>query len=218
MVSVSAVVSAHNEELHIAGCLNSILGQTVPLEEVLVISDRSTDRTVDIASLYPVDVYEVQYGQTYMVKRAGICAARNDIILCVDGDTELAPDFLERGLRHLESGCDVATGKLFSRNRTLGGDLAAWISNALPKSIYASGPGYVLDRRAYIDICKVTRINGFIDVCSGEFEVPLQCMNLVKDPSMLMWTELPSTGQRRMISGAQATVGVIAALKAIALV
>lgn len=216
MVYVSAVVSAHNEEAHIAGCLESILAQTVPLEEIMVVDDRSTDRTVDISSLYPVDIFEVQYGQTYMVKRAGICAARHDILLNVDGDTELAPDFLERGLRHLEDGYDVATGKLFSRNRTPTGDMVAWVCNALPKGVYASGPGYVLDRRAYIDVCKVTRINGFIDICDNAHEIPLQSMNMIKDPNMLMWTELPSTGQRRMINGARATAGLIGALRVLA--
>ena len=213
MVSVSAVVSAHNEEEYIAGCLESILAQTVPLGEILVIDDRSTDRTADIASRYPVDIYEVQYGQTYMVKRAGICAARNDVVLVVDGDTELAPDFLERGLRHLEEGYDVATGKVLSRGRTPSGDFAAFVANALPKEIYASGPGFVLNRRHYMETFKVTKINGFIDIATGASEVPLQRMNLVKDPEMVMWTELPSTGQKRMLNGARAVGGLLMALR-----
>lgn len=216
MVPVSAVVSAHNEEKYIASCLESLLAQTVPLEEILVIDDRSTDRTADISSLYPVDIFEVQYGQVYMVKRAGICAARNDVVLVVDGDTELASDFLERGLRHLEQGYDVATGYVRSRGRTPSGDIAAFMANALPKGVYASGPGYVLDRRAYIETCKVTRVNGFIDVCTREEEIPLQRMNLVKDSSMLMWTELPSTGQKRMITGARVVGGLLTTLRVLA--
>jgi len=216
MVPVSAVVSAHNEEEHIAGCLKSVLGQTVGVDEFILINDRSTDRTVEIASSYPLDIYDVEYGQVYMVKRAGICTARNDIVLVVDGDTELAPDFLERGLHHLDEGYDVATGKVLSRGRTPSGDFAALISNVLPKGIYASGPGYVLDRRRYMDVCQVSRINGFIDVCTGESEVPLQRMNLIKDPEMRMLTELPSTGQRRMITGARAVGGLLMALRVLA--
>jgi glycosyltransferase involved in cell wall biosynthesis len=215
MVPVSAVVSAHNEEEYIAECLESILGQTVRVDELIMINDRSTDRTVDIASVYPVDIFDVEYGQVYMVKRAGICAARNDTVLVVDGDTCLAPDFLERGLRHLEEGYDVATGKVLSRGRRPSGDLAAFISNALPKGVYASGPGFVLDRRRYMNVCKVTRIDGFIDVCTGEGEVPLHRMNLVKDTDMIMYTELPSTGQRRMIAGVRAVGGLITAMKII---
>jgi len=216
MVLVSAVVSARNEEKYIAGCLESILAQTVPLEEILVIDDRSTDRTADIVSRYPVDVYEVQYGQIYMVKRAGICAARNDVVLAVDGDTELAPDFLERGLRHVEEGYDAATGMVLSRGRTPSGDIAAFISNALPRGIYYSGPGYVLDRRAYMDVCTVKRINGYVDICMDKGEIPLEKLNIVKDQNMVMWTELPSTGQRRMINGVRAVGGVLTALRLLA--
>lgn len=213
MVLVSAVVSARNEEKHIAGCLESVLGQTVAVDELILINDWSTDRTVDIASLYPVDIYDVEHGQIYMVKRAGICAARNDVVLVVDGDTELAPDFLERGLRHLEGGYDAATGMVLSRGRTPSGDIAAFICNALPKGVYYSGPGYVLDRRRYMDVCTVRRINGYVDICMDRGEIPLEKLNIVKDSSMLMWTELPSTGQKRMITGARAVGGVLTALR-----
>ncbi len=213
MVSVSAVVSAHNEEEYIGDCLESVLAQTVRVDELILINDRSTDRTVDIASMFPVDIYEVQYGQIYMVKRAGICTARNDVVLVVDGDTELASDFLERGLRHLEQGYDVATGHVRSRDRTPMGDLAAIACNVLPKGVYSSGPGFVLNRRHYMDTFKITKINGFIDIATGAGEVPLQRMNLVKDPSMLMWTQLPSSGQRRMITGARAVGGLLTALR-----
>lgn len=216
MILVSAVVSTRNEEEYIAECLESVLAQTVRVDELMLINDRSTDRTVEVASKYPVDIYDVEYGQVYMVKRAGICAARNDIVLAVDGDTCLAPDFLERGLRHLETGYDVATGKVLSIERNPIGDIAAFVANALPKGIYASGPGYVLNRRRYMEVFKVRRINGFIDIATGASEVPLHRMNLVKDPRMVMWTELPSTGQRRMIAGARAVGGLLTALRVLA--
>ena len=95
-----------------------------------------------------------------------------------------------RGLRHLEEGYDAATGNVYSHERTPGGDLAAFISNGLPATIYGGGPGFVLNRRSYIDVCKVQRINGFIDICEGELEIPLYKLSVVKDPEMRMWTEL----------------------------
>lgn len=216
MVPVSAVVIAHNEEEYIAGCLESVLSQTVGVDEALLILDSSTDRTEEIASQYPVDIYEVEYGSIYPSKRLSVCAARNDIVLAVDGDTVLAPDFLMRGLRHLEEGYDAATGNVYSHKRTLDGDLAAFISNGLPATIYGGGPGFVLDRRRYIDICKVQRINGFIDICAGELEIPLYKLSVIKDPNMEMWTELPSTGQKRMMTGARAVGGLLMALRVLA--
>lgn len=217
MVLISAVVSARNEEEHIAGCLESVLAQTAPIDELLLINDGSTDQTEEIASQYPVDIYEVTYGECYMVNRAGICVARNDIILSVDGDTKLAPDFLERGLRHLKEGYDVASGTIVSKNRIPTGDFAAWVCNHLPSSLYVSNPGYVLDRRAYMDVCEVQRTNdGFVDICADYQDIPIQDMNLIKDPQMIMYTDLPSTGQKRMMTGTGAVGGLLMALKILA--
>ena len=218
MVAVSAVVIAHNEEEHIAGCLESVLGQTVSVDEALLILDSSTDGTEEIAAQYPVDIYEVEYGSIYPTRRLSVCAARNDVVLAVEGDTVIAPDFLERGLRHLEEGYDAATGNVYSRERTPMGDLTSFISNLLPSTIYGGGPGFVLDRRSYMDMCKVRRINGFVDICTGELEIPLYKLSVIKDPQMAMWTELPSTGQRRMIAGARMAGLAVTALRVLALV
>jgi len=216
MVPVSAVVSAHNEGEFLRECIESIQSQTYPVEELIIIVDRGNPETLETAMETPAIVYEIQYGNIYQTKRFGICIATNDTVLAVDGDTELAPDFLERGLYHLEQGYDVATGHVRSRDRTPMGDLAAIACNVLPKGVYASGPGFVLNRRHYMDTFKITKINGFIDIATGASEVPLQRMNLCKDPEMLMWTELPSTGQKRMITGARAVGGLLTALRVLA--
>ena len=67
-----------------------------------------------------------------------------------------------------------------------------------------------------MEACKVKRINGFVDICMNEAEIPLQRMNLIKDPEMALWTELPSTGQKRMIAGARAVGGLLMALRVLA--
>ena len=46
---VSAILPAKDEELHLAGCLSSVCRQSYPNLEILVVNDRSTDRTEAIA-------------------------------------------------------------------------------------------------------------------------------------------------------------------------
>ncbi len=46
---VSAILPARDEEAYLAGCLESVCAQTYPRLEVLVVDDRSRDRTGEIA-------------------------------------------------------------------------------------------------------------------------------------------------------------------------
>lgn len=215
MVLVSAVVSAHEEGDLLGRCLESVLSQTYPVDELIVIVDKGDKFTLEVAKASPATVYTVEHGSTYMTKRAGIYAAMNDVVLSVDGDTLLAQDFLDRGVQHLEDGYDAVTGHVYSLERTPMGDLAGFICNLLPAGIYASGPGHVINRKAYQDLCKVTKIGSdvYVDSCVGADEIPLQRMNLIKDPEMKMLTLLPSRGQRQMITGARSISVVMTALR-----
>ena len=49
-LSVSVVIAARNEAEHITGCLNAIIAQKYDprLVEIIVVDDRSTDRTSDL--------------------------------------------------------------------------------------------------------------------------------------------------------------------------
>lgn len=212
---VSAVIVARNEEETIARCIESVQGQTVGVDEILLVNDGSTDRTVEIAREYPVDIYDVQYGAYYPTKRLSICAAENDVVLSLDGDTWIDGDFLEKGLDHLAGGYDAATGYVYPLERTPAGDIASFICNGLPPGLYHSGPGYVLDRRAYFRECEVHETDeGFMDICEPtSYEIPLKKLYIIKDASMRMHTELPSSGQRRMILGARALGTVITAVR-----
>lgn len=46
--SVSVIVCAHNEATYLAACLHSLLAQTRPPDELLVIDNASTDGTGDL--------------------------------------------------------------------------------------------------------------------------------------------------------------------------
>ena len=46
--SVEVLIPVKDEEGHIATCLNSVLNQNYPNADVIVVNDRSTDRTRDV--------------------------------------------------------------------------------------------------------------------------------------------------------------------------
>jgi cellulose synthase/poly-beta-1,6-N-acetylglucosamine synthase-like glycosyltransferase len=92
---IVAIVPAHNEEEHIAQAIESLLAQSRPLDDIVVVSDNSQDATADIARGYLVTVLET-VGNAHRKSGALNMAWHQygeyaDIIVCIDGDTALPP-------------------------------------------------------------------------------------------------------------------------------
>ena len=89
---VSVIVSARNEEAEIGSTLDSLLAQDYPDFEIIVINDRSTDRTAEIIRANPkvrlIQQTEVPPG--WSPKKAallkGIKASTGEIIVATDAD------------------------------------------------------------------------------------------------------------------------------------
>jgi cellulose synthase/poly-beta-1,6-N-acetylglucosamine synthase-like glycosyltransferase len=90
------LVPAHNEAAGIAAAIESLLAQTRPFDDIIVIADNCTDDTVEIARRYPVRVVETidnrhrKSGALNMAWRR--FAQDADVVVTVDADTELAAD------------------------------------------------------------------------------------------------------------------------------
>jgi cellulose synthase/poly-beta-1,6-N-acetylglucosamine synthase-like glycosyltransferase/peptidoglycan/xylan/chitin deacetylase (PgdA/CDA1 family) len=95
---VSVVVPAYNEELGIAATVRSLAASDYPELEIVVVDDGSTDATSRVVA--GLDLPEVRLlrqanaGKPAAL-RAGIRAAKHDILVLVDGDTVFEPDALK---------------------------------------------------------------------------------------------------------------------------
>ena len=54
-LTLSIVIPVFNEQRYIKACLDSIAAQTVKPDEVIVVDNNSTDKTVQIAKKYKFD-------------------------------------------------------------------------------------------------------------------------------------------------------------------
>lgn len=111
-MGISAIVAAYNEEETLAEVLTAL--QRSPLiDEVIVVSDGSTDRTVEIARSFDTKTIALRenQGKGYAM-RLGVEHAANDILFFVDGDmVNLSASHIDSLLGPVIRGrCDMNNG------------------------------------------------------------------------------------------------------------
>ncbi|WP_043266822.1 glycosyltransferase family 2 protein [Streptomyces sp. CT34] len=98
MHTVTVIVPAHNEEEGLPATLESLARQTVPPDRILVVDDGSTDRTGEVAASHGVTVLRPPHrlGSKARAQNHALPHCTTDLVLAVDADTVLAPDYLAR--------------------------------------------------------------------------------------------------------------------------
>lgn len=104
---LSVLIKALNEEARIAACLEAVLAATQGIETEIVLADSiSTDRTVAIASQYPVRIVQFQRIEDRGCGAAVQLAyqhARGAYLYVLDADMILQPEFIEVGMARLHA-------------------------------------------------------------------------------------------------------------------
>ena len=123
---VTIVVPVYNEVAVIAGALQSLLALDYPGYDILVVDDGSVDDTFNVASAFAgehgdvhVRVVRKGNGGKASALNAGIHRARTPFILCMDGDSRLAPGTLQHAMRHFTDarvGAVAGNVKVVNRN------------------------------------------------------------------------------------------------------
>jgi hypothetical protein len=121
--SVSVIVAVYNGERFVADALASILGQTAPPDEVLVVDDGSTDGTGAMVARFPgvrCLRLDANGGQAAALNR-GVASTRGAYLAFLDADDVWASDKLARQLAAFaaEPALDVVYGQ--ARERIVGG-------------------------------------------------------------------------------------------------
>ncbi|NTZ43965.1 glycosyltransferase family 2 protein [Altererythrobacter sp. SALINAS58] len=94
-MDISVIIPVFNGEGYIEEALRSVLEQTHPPQEIIVVDNGSTDRTTDIVERYPVKLlYEKKSGAS-LARITGREAATGDAFMFLDADDILGPTVLE---------------------------------------------------------------------------------------------------------------------------
>ena len=106
---ITVIVPAYNEQELIAGCLDSLLNQTLAREyyEIMVVDNNSTDLTARIALSKGVRVEkEARKGYVHAIRR-GIEASQTEIIAFTDADCRVPSNWLAKILEHFEASSKI---------------------------------------------------------------------------------------------------------------
>jgi len=100
--TVSVIITCHNYGRYLEAAILSVLAQSRPADEILVVDDASSDDTRQIAERFTVDgvgYLRVEHHNVQPTRRDGLRQTTGEILLFLDADNYLARNYLEEGLR-----------------------------------------------------------------------------------------------------------------------
>lgn len=101
MTKVSIIIPVYNGEKFLEECLNSVIGQTYPELEIVIINDGSTDHTIELCKKYcekdsRIILIDKENGGVTSARKAGIDAATGKYTIFVDADDWIPAQTIER--------------------------------------------------------------------------------------------------------------------------
>ncbi len=96
-MTVSCIIPVHNGARYLAETIRSVLDQTLPPLEIIVVDDRSTDASAAVAADFgePVRLVRAAHAGVSAARNEGIRLARGDLLAFLDADDLFLPRKLE---------------------------------------------------------------------------------------------------------------------------
>ncbi len=159
---VSVIIPCYNQGRFLGEAIESVLAQTHPHFEIIVVDDGSTDDTSEVAARYPHVrcIRQNNQGRPALTRNRGLPESKGDYVVFLDADDRLLPDALEVGLGHLDAHpeCAFVSGlcrKIRSDGSLLPNSQSGYVEKSFYSALltynYISIPATVLYRRAIFD-------------------------------------------------------------------
>ena len=104
---ICAVIPAHNSQATLGRALESVRAQTMPVSQLVVVDDASTDSTSEVAGSYQgLNVEVVRMDKNVgaaAARNRGVMAANTELVAFLDADDEWLPQCGKCGARMHEA-------------------------------------------------------------------------------------------------------------------
>jgi len=109
---VSVIIPVYNREGLIKATLSSILAQTHPADEIIVVDDGSTDKSAEIAESFGPNIHVIraENGGPARARNKGFAASTGDLILFFDSDDLATSNYIGSRYDAIMEGADIAYG------------------------------------------------------------------------------------------------------------
>lgn len=124
---ISIILPVYNGELYLAEAIESCLNQTYSTFELIIVNDKSTDRTLKIAEKYALQDQRISIISNEVNKKLpaslniGHKRSQGDFVTWTSHDNLLKPNFIETLIKPLKGGWDISFSNydIIWDNRTL---------------------------------------------------------------------------------------------------
>jgi len=129
--TISLIIPAHNEGKFLTHCLeaaNLAASRIESTVEMIVILNRCTDDTEEIALRHGCRIVREDAKNLSMIRNAGVAVARGNVVVTCDADSRMHPDSFLEILRRLGTGNIVGGGAMVLPERWSLGIVASGLS------------------------------------------------------------------------------------------
>ena len=155
MLTISVIIPAYNRAGEITHAVDSVLAQTRPPLEIIVVDDGSTDETPEVLQRYGerIRVVRQQNQGVAAARNAGIAIARGDLLAFIDSDDVWTPRKLELQAARFEADPELGLvhgGAAFTGSVTKLDGMEGWLATDMLRLdrdvILAHGSGIMVPR------------------------------------------------------------------------
>lgn len=101
-MKVSVIIPVFNEEKYIKACLDSLHNQIEPADEIILVDNNCTDKTINIAKNYPVKIIKEEKQGMIYARNKGFDNASYEIIARTDADAIVPPYWIKKIKKNFE--------------------------------------------------------------------------------------------------------------------